>query len=109
MTVGSTTKADQVSSFSNHAALVELMAPGSNILAAVPGGRARKNGTSMATPHVAGAWAILKQGKPSASVSEVLTALACTGVPVSRAGITKPRIDVLAALNVLRSPGTGCR
>lgn len=109
VTVGSTTKTDQVSSFSNHAAQVELLAPGSDILAAVPGGRARMSGTSMATPHVAGAWAILKQAKPTASVSEVLTALSCTGVPVSRSGITKPRIDVLVALNVLRSPATGCQ
>jgi subtilisin family serine protease len=109
VTVGSTTKADEVSSFSNHASLVELMAPGGNILAAVPGGDLEiKSGTSMATPHVAGAWAILKQGKPTATVSEALEALACTGQPVDRAGITKPRIDVLEALNVLRSPATGC-
>lgn len=109
VTVGSTTKTDEVSSFSNHASLVELMAPGSFILAAVPGGDLETlSGTSMATPHVAGAWAILKQAKPTASVSEVLEALACTGVPVSRAGITKPRIDVLAALDVLRSPAPGC-
>ena len=109
VTVGSTTKADEVSFFSNHASLVELMAPGSDILAAVPGGGlAFLSGTSMATPHVAGAWAILKQAKSTASVSEILEALACTGVPVSRAGTTKPRIDVLAALNVLRSPAPGC-
>ncbi len=35
-------------------------------------------------------------------------ALACTGRPVGRAGVVKPRIDVLGALNVLRSPATGC-
>jgi subtilisin len=109
VTVGSTTKTDKVSSFSNHAKLVDLLAPGSDIYAAVPGGYARLSGTSMATPHVAGAWAVLKQGKPTASAQEIQDALACTGIPLTRAGIAKPRIDVLAALNVLRSTAPGCR
>ena len=109
VTVGSTTKTDRVSAFSNHAFMVDLLAPGSDIQAAVPGGYAFLSGTSMATPHVAGAWAILKQAKPTASVAEIQTALACTGKPIARAGITKPRIDVLPALNVLRSPANGCR
>jgi subtilisin family serine protease len=108
VTVGSTTKTDQVSSFSNHAPLVELMAPGSSILAAVPGGTAVLSGTSMATPHVAGAWAILMQAKPTATVPEVLQALACTGKATARGGVSKPRIDVLKAVNVLRSPAPGC-
>ena len=109
VTVGSTTKSDTISSFSNHATLVDLLAPGSIIFAALPGGTfGFLSGTSMATPHVAGAFAVLKQGKPSASVQEIQDALACTGVPLSRGGITKRRIDVLAALNVLRSPAPGC-
>ncbi len=107
--VGSTTKKDKVSDFSNHSKLVDLMAPGSDIYAAVPGGYQRMSGTSMATPHVAGAWAILKQAKPNASVDEIQAALECTGVKVSRGGVTKRRINVLAALNVLRSPATGCK
>lgn len=107
--VGSTTKKNKVSDFSNHSKLVDLMAPGTDIYAAVPGGYQWMSGTSMAAPHVAGAWAILKQAKPTASVSEIQAALACTGVKVSRAGVTKRRIDVLAALNVLRSPATGCK
>jgi subtilisin family serine protease len=90
--------------------MVELLAPGSNILAGVPGGMLGiKSGTSMATPHVAGAWAILKQARPSASVAEIQAALACTGKPVSRSGLAKPRIDVLKALKILRSRAPGCR
>jgi hypothetical protein len=62
----------------------------------------------MATPHVTGAWAVLKQGAPTATVSQVLTALQSTGVLVSdrRPGgtVTKPRIQIGQALSVL-APG----
>ncbi|MFO1154652.1 MAG: S8 family serine peptidase [Rhodospirillales bacterium] len=110
VTVGSTTKSDTLSWFSNHAKLVDLLAPGESILAAVPGGGlAIKSGTSMATPHVAGAFAILKQAKPTATITELQNALSCTGKPIApRGGVSKRRIDVLAALNVVRSPATGC-
>jgi subtilisin family serine protease len=65
-------------------------------------------GTSMAAPHVAGTFALLRQANPSASVSEIVTALQKTGVPIRdpRNGITKPRIDVKAALDVLSNRGT---
>jgi hypothetical protein len=61
------------------------------------------SGTSMAAPHVAGAWAVLKSKKPSASVNEILNALRSTGQPItdSRNGLTLPRIDVAAALDAL--------
>ena len=57
----------------------------------------------MATPHVAGAWAVLKQKKPAANVTEVLNAFTSTGKQVTdaRNGITKPRIQVVQALNAL--------
>jgi subtilisin family serine protease len=99
--VGSTTKSDVVSDFSNHHALVDVMAPGSSINAGVPGGGyAVFSGTSMASPHVAGAVALLKGVRPAANVNQVLNSLK-QGVPVSRAGVTKQRIDMIKARNFL--------
>ncbi len=105
--VGSTTKQDAISSFSDSSPLLDLLAPGSSINSSVTGnGFGVKSGTSMAAPHVAGAWAILKQGKPTASVPEVLTALASTGVSLTdpRNGLARSRIRVKAALDLLAPP-----
>lgn len=95
---------DSVACYSNSASFLNLLAPGSLINAPIPNnGYGNWNGTSMAAPHVAGAWAVLKQKKPTASVTDVLNALTFTGKPVtdSRNGITKPRIRVPEALNSL--------
>ncbi|MCX6550100.1 MAG: S8 family serine peptidase [Acidobacteria bacterium] len=88
VSVGSTTKAGGVSSFSNQAVgMVDLLAPGSSIRSALPGNNyASWNGTSMATPHAAGAWALLKpvaalRGN-AGSVTTLLSALQSTGRPV---------------------------
>ena len=56
------------------------------------------SGTSnQAAPHVAGAFALLKNAKLDASVSEIIASLARTGKAVQRGHVPKPRIDVLAA------------
>jgi subtilisin family serine protease len=95
--IGSTTKRDRVSPFSNHHDLVDLLAPGSRIRAAVLGGGIGvKSGTSMATPHVAGAIALLKDVRQEATIDQVLQALQ-KGVPVARAGVVKPRIALVRA------------
>jgi subtilisin family serine protease len=107
VSVGSTTKSDGVSIFSNSASFLALLAPGSSINSSVPGGGfAVFNGTSQATPHVAGAWAILKQKRPSATVDEVLAALKGPGVPITDPtnNVTTPRIQVNAALQALPQP-----
>ncbi len=114
ISVGSTTDggsgaspADQVSSFSNSTSFLNLLAPGQYIYSSVPGGSyGNWAGTSMATPHVTGAWAVLKSRKPSATVTEVLNALTATGVSVTdlRNTITKPRIRVDSAMNYLVPP-----
>jgi hypothetical protein len=60
----------------------------------------------MAAPHVAGAWAVLKAADPAATFVEILGALTDTGVPLTRASVTRPRIRVDAALAQLLSGGT---
>lgn len=105
--VGSITKEGAVSSFSNSSPMVDLLAPGSSINSSVTGGGfGVKSGTSMAAPHVAGAWAILKQLIPTASVTQVLSALSQTGYPLLdvRNGLYKPQIFVKPALDVLLGP-----
>jgi hypothetical protein len=101
VSVASTTKSDAVSSFSNTAPFLTLLAPGSSITSSVPGGFASLSGTSMAAPHVAGAWALLKQRTPWASVSEILTTLRNTGLMVTDplSGLAFPRIRVDRAIN----------
>jgi subtilisin len=101
---GSTT--DEVSLFTNSATFLSLLAPGSMINSSIPGGGfAQFQGTSMATPHVSGAFAILKQAAPNTTLSQRLAALQTSGQavfdPVN--GLTKPRIRILAALDELPS------
>jgi subtilisin family serine protease len=105
ISVGNTTKTDVVSNGSNSAFFLSLLAPGTDIVSALPGNRiGPPTGTSMAAPHVAGAFALLRQAIPSASVGEILSALQSTGVAITdtRNNITTPRINVKAAFDALR-------
>jgi subtilisin len=95
ISVGSSTKSDKVSGFSNSASFLDLLAPGQSIRSSIAGsGYAHFSGTSMATPHVAGAWAVMKNQNPTWTVNQILTKLKSWGVPVtdSRNGLTKPRL-----------------
>jgi subtilisin family serine protease len=78
ITVGSTTSADAKSSFSNHGSLVDIHAPGSLITSAWSTSSTALNtisGTSMATPHVAGAAVLYLEYAPGATPAQVETAL----------------------------------
>lgn len=104
VSVGASDKSDGIAKFSNISPILDLYAPGVSITSSVPGGEmAAFNGTSMAAPHVAGAWAILKQAKPDASVDEVLMALQSTGVMLTdtRTGQLVPRIQVDKAVEAI--------
>jgi subtilisin len=54
----------------------DLVAPGVGVISARPGGRYQKmDGSSMATPHIAGLAALLMQAKPGKSADEVESAI----------------------------------
>jgi subtilisin len=69
-------KDDTFASYSNYGPLVDVAAPGSDILSTWHDGSYEKaTGTSMASPHVAGLAALYKSEQPDASPSEVLNAI----------------------------------
>jgi serine protease AprX len=73
---------------------------------------AEADGTSMASPHIAGAAAVLLQANPSLTPAQILSALESTATPVKAAdGSALPfwqvgygYIDLNAAVNLVRSP-----
>ena len=91
ITVGSTDRYDSLSSFSNYGSCVDILAPGSSITSAWYTGDSATNtisGTSMASPHVAGAAALYLQKNPNASVSAVTNALTSTATANTITGVS---------------------
>ena len=95
ITVGSTVNNDSRSSFSNFGSCLDIFAPGSSITSAWNTSATATHtisGTSMASPHVAGAAALYLAVNPTASVSQVTTALINASTPdkVTSAGTGSP-------------------
>ncbi|MET7367458.1 S8 family serine peptidase [Streptomyces sp. NPDC005566] len=114
LTVGAVDRDDSTAQFSSrgpaivsHTLKPEIAAPGVGISAAAAGGRGpyayrSMSGTSMATPHVAGAAAIVKQRHPDWTAQQVKAALvssAKSDIPGDVRETGGGRLDVKAAID----------
>ena len=84
LTVAASTNADALASFSNRGSCVDVIAPGQNITAAWYTNATATNtisGTSMASPHAAGAAAKVLQGTPSAAPATVISTVTSQATP----------------------------
>ncbi|MGX1488153.1 subtilisin family serine protease [Streptomyces tendae] len=126
LTVGAVDRDDSLASFSSRgprygdgAVKPDVTAPGVGIVAARASGTTlgdpvdshyvSLSGTSMATPHVAGAAALLLQQHPNWSAQELKDALTSTASTVSGTGVTEQgggRIDLAAATGPVTATGS---
>ncbi len=104
--VGATDVSDAISSGSNSAAILDLLAPGISITSSVlDNSFASKSGTSMASPHVAGVAVLVRQYwqlvyNETIAPSDIISVLQNSGVMLndSRNGYEFARVDALAAI-----------
>lgn len=131
ITVGATETRDYRSPYSNYGSRIDVMAPGGDtsvdrngdgyadgVLSPIRRDSdgayiwAFYQGTSMASPHVAGLIALMKSKKPSLTRSEALTILKQTARPLSATACQRPSasdcgaglVDAAAALQALSGP-----
>ncbi|MFD8463730.1 S8 family peptidase [Streptomyces cyaneofuscatus] len=96
VTVGASDRQDRETAFSNWGSCVSLYAPGADIVSAkLGGGTVSLNGTSMASPHVAGVAALYKQDNPSATPAAVTRWLTDTATPGVLSGLGQGSPDLL--------------
>jgi subtilisin family serine protease/uncharacterized protein YjdB len=87
VTVSAFDNADKPAYFTNYGLCVDVAAPGVSIVSTVPGGgTGSKSGTSMASPHVAGAAALLLCDNPALSPAAVKSLLRHNVDPITLSG-----------------------
>lgn len=117
ITVGATDRDDIQAPFTSQGPIVnswaikpEVSAPGVDIVSAAIGGQTlTASGTSMATPHIAGVAALLRELHPEWTPAEVKAAIVSTARPLDSVLATGAgRVDALAAslATILPSPST---
>jgi len=84
---------------------LDLFAPGVSITSSDSnGGFATGTGTSLAAPHVAGAFAVIKNAAPSLSVAAVENILRSRGPAITQNSVTRRRLNITAALAAVVAP-----
>ncbi len=127
ITVGASDQNDRLSIWSPHSASnwgfrMDLVAPGTSIISLLPQNRYQSwNGTSMATPHVTGVYAILKAIHPDWKKEQIRRVISLSTDDLGEAGKDKTfgfgRLNFLRALSInnpdllpiaeIASPGNG--
>jgi subtilisin family serine protease len=105
-----TTVVDQVSCYSNVSPELDILAPGTFILAPEMGGTSTyMAGTSMASPIAAGVAALMKEANPELTATVAEEIIEGTGVTVTDNRINQdyPRVDALAAVDASTVTGSG--
>ncbi|MDP6629841.1 MAG: S8 family serine peptidase [Kiritimatiellia bacterium] len=102
ISVAASTSTDGLASFSHYGATsVDLAAPGANILSTLPSGYGSLDGTSMATPQVAGACALIWEAYPAATWEQVrgyIMAGVTTNAAFAGRMVSNGRLDVLGSM-----------
>lgn len=106
--VGATSCKDGLADFSNFGSAVSISAPGVSIFNAVPGqGYAKMSGTSMASPMVAGAAALLLSVDSSLTPDRIKKILMSSGSPMAEDGTDKRAGPILQLDSALREVSRG--
>lgn len=101
VTVAALDSNNRLASWSNYGQTVDIAAPGVNIYSTLPGGKyGTMSGTSMATPFVTGAMALVRDANPTWTAQQVIQRVLSTADPLpSLTGVINGgRLDLGAAI-----------
>ena len=104
ITVAASTSSDRIRSTSNYGECVDISAPGQSIYSAVPGGDSYENhsGTSMATPYVSAAAAILKSTNENFTATQIKEYITASAYKPSGWNTSKHGAGIVNFKNMLK-------
>ena len=106
ISVGAVDATDTITSYTERGKTLDMLAPGENIIAPTLAGFASNDGTSFASPMVAGTAALMREIDPTLTPQDTLSLLRASGKDnldgdtetAPTTGLAFPRLDVNAAL-----------